>query len=144
MAEKEYISYDEIVEECKKLAGRIKNNNFNKIIAITRGGMVPACLLAQFLDIRTIDSIALVSYGNDDKQTELKCLLAPNVDIDEQTLFVDDLYDSGNTYKYIKKQYPQAKCAVVYTKYADAALDFSATLKAKDKWLVFPWEFDAI
>ena len=144
MAEKEYISYDEIVEECKKLAERIKNNNFNKIIAITRGGMVPACLLAQFLDIRTIDSIALVSYGNDDKQTELKCLLAPNIDVDEQTLFVDDLYDSGNTYKYIKQQYPQAKCAVVYTKYTDAVLDFSATLKAKDKWLVFPWEFDAV
>ena len=144
MAEKEYISYDEIVEECKKLAERIKNNNFNKIIAITRGGMIPACLLAQFLDIRTIDSIALVSYGNDDKQTELKCLLAPNTDVDEQTLFVDDLYDSGNTYKYIKQQYPQAKSAVVYTKYADAKLDFSTTLKAKDKWLVFPWEFDAV
>ncbi|MBP3546401.1 MAG: hypothetical protein J6K16_04640 [Alphaproteobacteria bacterium] len=144
MAEKEYIPYEEIVEECKNLAKCLKNNKFNKIIAITRGGMVPACLLAQFLDIRTIDSIALVSYGNDDKQTELKCLLAPNVEIDEHTLFVDDLYDSGNTYKYIKQQYPKAKCAVVYTKYSDAELDFPATLKTKDKWLVFPWEFDAI
>ncbi|MBQ8785818.1 MAG: xanthine phosphoribosyltransferase [Alphaproteobacteria bacterium] len=144
MAEKEYISYDEIVEECKNLAKRLKNNKFNKIIAITRGGMVPACLLAQFLDIRTIDSIALVSYGNDDRQADLKCLLAPNVEIDEHTLFVDDLYDSGNTYKYIKQQYPQAKCTVIYTKYADAVLDFPATLKAKDKWLVFPWEFDAV
>lgn len=62
--------------------------------------------------------------------------------IDEKTLFIDDLYDSGSTYRYLKHNYPQAKCAVVYTKEPTADIDFPAISKDKNLWLVFPWEFE--
>ena len=49
MAEKEYISYEEINSECKKLAYILAGCGFKRIIAVARGGLVPACVLAQFL-----------------------------------------------------------------------------------------------
>ncbi len=141
MSTKDYISYEEVIKDCKKLAEALKNCEINKIIAITRGGMVPACLIAELLNIRQIGSVALASY-DEGNRSELKLLSAPNLPIDEKTLFIDDLYDSGNTYRYLKHNYPQAKCAVVYTKEPTADIDFPAISKDKNLWLVFPWEFE--
>ena len=45
MNTKDYISYEEVIKDCKKLAETLKNSEINKIIAVTRGGMVPACLI---------------------------------------------------------------------------------------------------
>ncbi len=143
MAEKEYISYDEINAECKKLAYLLAGKGFKRIIAVARGGLVPACILAQFLNIREISSISLASYEGE-KRSELKCLVPPEICIDEQTLFVDDLYDSGNTYRYLKEKYPLAKAVVLFCKNPTAVLDFPAALKEAEKWLVFPWEFDPL
>lgn len=144
MTEKDYISYSDIEKQCRVLATHIKKSGCNKIVAITRGGMVPACLLAQFLNIRQVSSIALVSYEGDKQSESLSCLTRPEFYIDDKTVFVDDLYDSGNTYRFIKQEYPQAKCAVVYTKEKDAALDFPAAYKEKGTWIVFPWEQEPI
>jgi xanthine phosphoribosyltransferase len=144
MAVKEYISYEEITENCKSIAKQLIKYKFDKIIAVTRGGMVPACLIAQFLNIKKISSIALVSYDADNCKGNIKCLVSPDIAIDENTLFVDDLYDSGNTYKYLKKKYPQSKIAIIYTKNRDAELDFAAKEKNADIWQVFPWEFDPL
>lgn len=144
MSTKEHIEYSEVVKSCRILAGHIQKHGMTKIVAITRGGMVPACLLAQFLDIREIGSISLASYNGSRQTGGIRILTEPNLTIDEQTLFVDDLYDSGSTYRYIKNKYPQAKCAVVYTKDTTAVLDFPATPKDKETWLIFPWEFDEL
>lgn len=142
MSTKEYIEYSEVVRYCRILAGHIQKNGITKIVAITRGGMVPACLLAQFLNIRKVGSISLASYDGSSRSEGINVLTEPNFEIDEHTLFVDDLYDSGSTYRYIKAKYPQAKCAVVYTKDPAATLDFPAAPKDKSIWLIFPWEFD--
>ena len=144
MADKEYISYNTIVEDTRELAEKLIPYGFNKIIAVTRGGMIPACLIAQFLNIKEISSIALASYDDENKSGEIKLLVCPDIEIDEKTLFVDDLFDTGNTYRYIKQKYPQAKIAVVYTKDQNAQLDFSAKQKQAEIWLVFPWEFEPV
>ena len=143
MSTKEHIEYSEVVKHCRILAGHIQHNGIAKIVAVTRGGMVPACLLAQFLNIRKVGSISLASYEGSSRSERINVLTEPNFEIDAQTLFVDDLYDSGSTYRFLKEKYPQAKCAVVYTKDPNAALDFPAVVKDKNSWLVFPWEFDA-
>lgn len=143
MSMKEHINYPDIVKDCRTLAGHIQNRGIAKIVAVTRGGMVPACLLAQFLNIRKVGSVSLASYEGSSRSCGINMLTEPNFEIDAQTLFVDDLYDSGATYRYLKQKYPQAKCAVVYTKDPAAVLDFPASVKDKNSWLVFPWEFDA-
>lgn len=143
MADKEFITYEEVNAECKKLAQILKNNNFKRIIAVARGGLVPACILAQMLNIRQISSISLASYEGE-QQSEIKCLVPPEINMDENTLFVDDLYDSGSTYRYLKEKYQQAKIAVIFCKNPRAELDFPAAAKEAGRWLVFPWEFEPI
>ncbi len=141
MTEKEYISYREINDECKRLAHLLADCGFKRIIAVARGGLVPACILAQLLDIREISSISLASYDGEERR-ELKCLVSPDILMDRETLFVDDLYDSGSTYRYLKERYPQAKIAVLFCKDQTAKLDFPAAPKERGRWLVFPWEFE--
>ncbi len=143
MAEKEYISYEEINAECKRLAYLLAGKGFERIIAVARGGLVPACILAQFLGIRKISSISLASY-NGEARSDIKCLVPPDIRMDEKTLFVDDLYDSGSTYRYLKEKYPQTKIAVLFSKNPEAPLDFPAAEKAPGRWLVFPWEFEPV
>jgi len=144
MNEWETINFEQIVERCRLLARELKKNNFTKIVAVTRGGLVPAALLAQFLNIREIGTISLVSYDEKKQNGALKCLHQPNFAIDGQTLFVDDLFDSGNTYRYLKDNYPQAKVAVLYNKNSEAVLDFPAENKRAGVWLIFPWEFEPL
>lgn len=143
MADKEFITYEEVNAECAKLAQILKDSNFKRIIAVARGGLVPACILAQMLNIREISSISLASYEGE-QRSEIKCLVPPEISMDENTLFVDDLYDSGSTYRYLKEKYPQAKIAVLFCKNSNAKLDFPAAAKEAGRWLVFPWEFEPI
>ena len=104
MAEKEYISYEEINSECKKLAYILAGCDFKRIIAVARGGLVPACVLAQFLGIREISSISLASYEGE-ARSELKCLVPPDIrmDVNSNTvLSANDLNPcSSNLFKYI-------------------------------------------
>lgn len=144
MTNKKYIAYNDFINDCRTQASYIKDKGFNKIVAVTRGGMVPACVLAQFSDIREVGSIALKSYEGEDNRQGVTCLNEPNMKIDERTLFVDDLYDSGNTYRYLKQKYPTAKVMVIYSKDDTVELDFPAVLQKRGEWLVFPWEFDKL
>ncbi len=139
---KEFISFEQICKDCKTLSEHIQAFGADKIVAISRGGLVPAAIIANLLNIRYVGSIALASYDEDKKQSDIVCLAQPNVEIDEKTVFIDDLYDRGQTYKYVKEHFPQAKVAVIYNKNKNAKLDFPAKFMDSDLWLVFPWEVE--
>lgn len=140
---KEILSFEQVFADCGALAENIKKTgDFTKIVAVTRGGMVPACIVAQILDIREIASIAVKSYDEKNVSRKLECLVNPAIEVDEKTVFIDDLYESGQTYDYLKSNFPKAKVAELYSKSKTAELDFPAVIKEKDTWLVFPWEVE--
>lgn len=145
MIQKEYISYETFEQDCLALAHRIKESKVpvKRLVAVTRGGMVPACLLAQWLDIREIHVLALSSYTGEHTCSDIKSLACSDFKDDAETVFVDDLYDSGQTYQYIKRQYPKARIAVIYTK-QKVLLDFSAVKKDQESWIIFPWEKESL
>ena len=118
MDNKQYITWEEFHVDVKELGTKLKNKkNFNRIIAISRGGLLPAGILAYELNIRTVDSVNICSYDNAQERKDCDIEIKNTVsDIDEHTLFVDDLSDSGRTCKIIKKLYPSAYFAAVYTK----------------------------
>lgn len=65
MSEKYYIGWDDFHRHTKKLAGQIKQaGNFNKIVAVSRGGLLPAGIIAYELDIRNCETINMSSYDN--------------------------------------------------------------------------------
>ena len=111
MSEKYYIGWDDFHRHTKKLAGQIKQaGNFNKIVAVSR--------------------------GPDDK-IELHADLSG---VDEQTLIIDDLSDSGRTFRILRGMFPKAKFVSVYAKPQGAGeVDIYAE-QLPDEWIVFPWD----
>ena len=61
-------------------------------------------------------------------------------EVDAATLIVDDLSDSGNTIRLLRRSFPDACYVTVYAKPAGQAdVDIFAR-ELPDRWLVFPWD----
>ena len=91
-----HISWDQIHRDSRALAWRLEHREWRAILAITRGGLVPAMIVARELDIRVIDTISVKSYQGKGGQErgEVKVLKAPDPAVmqdGEGILVVDDL-----------------------------------------------------
>lgn len=143
MTEKLYITWDEFHKDTKELCAKIKNKGiFNKIIAVSRGGLLPAGVIAYELNIRNTEVINMSTYdGNKQRKSqdfELDCSSVGMTD--EQTLVIDDLADTGNTFNLLRPMFPKACFVTVYAKEKGrASVDIFAR-KMSDSWIVFPWD----
>ena len=138
------ISWEQLHRDSKALSWRLLDKDFFKgIIAITRGGMVPAAIIARELDIHLIDTICISSYDWKDKKGEPDIL--KNFEGDgEGWLLIDDLVDTGRTAQLVKQLIPKAHFATVYAKPAGRALvDSFVTEVSQDTWILFPWDTES-
>lgn len=111
-----------------------------RIIALGRGAMIPARLLAG--DNTTILYMGIRSY-KEEEQGELGVYqYPPTFKVNEATLIVDDLWDSGETFRYAKKRWPLAKTAALLAKVPtdETCLDYVGLSLPTASWVVFPWE----
>ena len=137
------VNWTEFYRNARALAWRLKENHkWHGIIAITRGGLVPAAIMARELGIRKIDTISILSYGEDEKQIDpviLKGCAAE--DGGKGWIVIDDLVDTGLTAKIIRKMLPHAHIAAIYAKpLGKNDVDTFMTEVSQDTWIVFPWE----
>jgi xanthine phosphoribosyltransferase len=126
----------------KALAWRlIADGPWNGIIAVTRGGLVPAAIVARELEIRLIDTVCLASY-DDRLQGEMAVLKRVEGDGDGW-LIIDDLVDTGRTAKLVREMLPKAHFATIYAKPAGRPLvDTFITEVSQDTWILFPWDIE--
>jgi len=138
------ISWDQLHRDSKALAWRLLNmDRFKGIIAITRGGMVPAAIIARELDIRLVDTICLSSYDWKDKKSSVDTLKSFDGD-GEGWLIIDDLVDTGRTAQVVRQIAPKAHFATVYAKPAGRPLvDTFITEVSQDTWILFPWDAES-
>ncbi|ATG46307.1 xanthine phosphoribosyltransferase [Celeribacter ethanolicus] len=143
-----HVSWDQIHRDSRALAWRLDgkgpdNGAWRAIVAITRGGMAPAMIIARELDIRTVDTISVKSYDHQ-TQSEPKVLNAPDADLmgdGTGILVIDDLVDSGRTLELCRQLYPNAHFATVYAKpKGRAQVDSYITEVSQDTWIFFPWD----
>jgi len=144
-----HISWDQIHRDSRALAWRLdnkgpgKDGNWKAIVAITRGGMAPAMIIARELDVRTVDTISVKSYSHQD-QSSAEVLKAPDAEImgdGTGILIIDDLVDSGRTLDLVRKLYPKAHFATVYAKpQGRPMVDTFITEVSQDTWIFFPWD----
>jgi len=140
------ISWDELHRDARALAWRLMEiGPFDRIVAIARGGLAPAAIIARELDIRLVDTICIVSYREiqGEKAEERGALdILKGLDGDGTgVLIIDDLVDSGETAKAVKAMLPKAHIATVYAKPAGVPLaDSYVTLVSQDTWIIFPWD----
>jgi xanthine phosphoribosyltransferase len=137
------VSWQELHRDAKALAWRLSEmGSFLGVIAITRGGLVPAAIVARELDMRVIDTVCVASYDHQ-TQGEVKILKAPPGD-GTSMLIVDDLVDTGATLRVVRQILPKAHFATVYAKPAGRPLvDTYITEVSQDTWIYFPWDTDA-
>ena len=134
------VTWDQFHADTRTLASALgEKGPWGSIVAITRGGLIPAAIIAQELDIRIIDTVCVTSYHN---KQQIPLTVLKNIEHQEnRLLFIDDLVDSGETAKTIKRMFPNSFYAVVYAKpdgleYVDCFVDEVQ----QDIWIVFPWD----
>ncbi len=136
------VSWDQLHRDAKALAWRLAEQGpWHSIVAITRGGLVPAAIVARELDVRLVDTVCVSSYDHKDlREPQILKSVAPG---GGRTLIVDDLVDTGSTAKLVRQMLPDAHLATVYAKPAGRPLvDTFITEVSQDTWIFFPWDME--
>jgi xanthine phosphoribosyltransferase len=142
------VSWDQFHRDSRALAWRLHAAGpFEAIVCITRGGLVPAAIVARELNVRIIETVCIFSYQNYNNEGELKVLkgIAPEVSAmraqGKGVLIVDDLVDTGKTVRVVRDLLPAAHFATVYAKPMGRPLvDTFITEVSQDTWIYFPWD----
>jgi xanthine phosphoribosyltransferase len=144
-----HVSWDQIHRDSRALAWRLDKQGpgtdgaWKAVVAITRGGMAPAMIVARELDIRLVDTISVKSYHHQ-SQGAASVLNEPDPTMmgdGEGVLIVDDLVDSGKTLELVRSKYPKAHFATVYAKpKGRPQVDTFITEVSQDTWIFFPWD----
>jgi xanthine phosphoribosyltransferase len=144
-----HVSWDQLHRDARALAWRLDKRGpgeqgaWKGVVAITRGGMAPAMIIARELDIRTVDTISIKSYHKQ-SQAEVKVLNTPDADLmgdGQGILVIDDLADSGRTIEVVRDLYPKAHFATIYAKpKGEPMVDTFVTGVSQDTWIFFPWD----
>ena len=144
-----HVSWDQMHRDSRALAWRLdgqgpgEEGSWKVVVAITRGGMAPAMIIARELDVRCVDTISVKSYDHQD-QTTAKVLKSPDAELmgdGTGVLIIDDLVDSGKTLELVRSLYPNAHFATVYAKPSGRPqVDTFITEVSQDTWIFFPWD----
>ena len=137
------ISWEQLHRDSKALACRlVEMQPWKGIVAITRGGLVPASIIARELEIRVVDTVCVSSYDFQ-QQGDASILKSPTID-SNGLLLIDDLVDTGQTARIVKDLLPEAHFATVYAKPAGRPLvDTFITEVSQDTWILFPWDTES-
>jgi xanthine phosphoribosyltransferase len=136
------VTWEELHRHARALAWRLLDRGpFIGIVAVTRGGLVPAAIVARELDLRLIDTVCIASY-DEQRKGALKVLKGIEGD-GAGWLVIDDLVDTGDTAKLVRAMLPKAHFATIYVKPAGAPLvDTFVTEFSQDTWILFPWDIE--
>ena len=144
--EKTHLNWEEIKHWSDVLAEKISADCPNleqaTLVAVSRGGLIPAQLIAYKLNIRDVRVMKLISYNDQGKREAIKDISTDRLFDGSNVYFIDDLADSGATVQYIRKKFPSARvCTLLMKTCCEEEPDICARsgLNAH-AWLVFPWD----
>jgi xanthine phosphoribosyltransferase len=136
------VSWEELHRHARALAWRLLElGPWKGIVAVTRGGLVPAAIVARELDVRLVDTVCIASYDDrsQGKVTILKTIIGDGAGY----LIIDDLVDTGETARAVREMLPKAHFATVYAKPAGRpTVDTYVTEVSQDTWILFPWDIE--
>ena len=138
------VTWDQLHRDARTLASELMvRGPFRGIVAITRGGLVPAAIVAREIECRVIETISVASYAQEaGTQGPPAVLKAPAAAGDGSGfLIVDDLVDSGVTARLVRGLLPQAQFACLYAKPAGLPVADRYVMEVpQDTWILFPWD----
>lgn len=143
------VSWEQFHRDARALTWRLSGHgDWKAIVCITRGGLVPAAIVARELEIRLIETICIASYHDGFKQGQIEIIKHVENRLIEEAgkegegiLIIDDLVDTGKTAKVVRDLLPKAHFATVYAKPKGRPLvDTFVTEVSQDTWIYFPWD----
>jgi xanthine phosphoribosyltransferase len=145
------VTWDQLHRDARALAWRLMEQGpFTGVVAITRGGLIPAAIIARELDVRLVETVSIVTYAAGSSGTLIEeekrgapVVIKPPVAAGDGTgfLVVDDLVDTGATARVVRALLPRAHFAAVYAKPAGRdAVESFVTEVSQDTWILFPWD----
>jgi len=147
---KVHLTWQDIESRIDNLAKLLEGNEFDAVLSIGRGGMIPARLLAEKFDIHAAYIIDAKAYTADDKLGDVQVSdirFAPDV---HKILVVDDCIFTGTTLDAVMKKiseneqitditnaflYMNTKISKIFANFV-----YSEPYDGSTTWLVFPWE----
>lgn len=147
--QKQHLSWHEIEALVGRLAESMQGRDFDALLAITRGGLVPSGIIAYHLGLRNILVAAVQFYTGVHRRAATPTFLQFPADPflnGKIVLIVDDIWDSGKTISAVKARVIAAGgtpvTAVMH--YKPAASQFPEQpdyyVESTDAWIVYPWE----
>lgn len=141
-----YYDWSDIVKSTTQLSLKLKDEKFDCVIGIARGGLIPATLIAQKCNIRRVYSIGIEMYNDTEKKTPILYQELPDLVINTKVLLVDDIADTGHSFNIaldvLKKQdYNDiTTCSLFYKPHSTYKPDHYSLQVEDSEWVVFPWE----
>ena len=141
------VTWDQLHRDARALAWRLIDlRPFQGIVAITRGGLIPAAIVAREMEVRVVETVSIVTYGRGQgaewSKTDPEVVKPPAAAGDGTGwLLIDDLVDTGTTARVVRALLPNAHFATVYAKPAGKEqVDTFITEVSQDTWILFPWD----
>ena len=156
-ADRENLTWQGFGDACRQIAEQIADSGWmpDLIVAIARGGMLPAGAISYALGVKANGAINVEFYTGVGKTMLEPEILEPYMDISslegKRVLIVDDVADSGKTLKLIMDLIAKeglsmgsdtakvdARSATIYLK-PTSIIKPDYVFKQTDKWINFPW-----
>ncbi|HTJ90252.1 MAG TPA: xanthine phosphoribosyltransferase [Acidocella sp.] len=136
------VTWDQLHRDAKALAWRLHGRApWQGIVAVSRGGLIPAAIVARELECRLIESVSVVTYHDENRGEPVVTKPPAAAGEGEGWLIIDDLVDSGTTARLVRSLLPKAHFATIYAKPAGKpVVDTFITEVSQDTWILFPWD----
>lgn len=155
-----FYTWEQVQGACLELSRQLNSVDWRPdyIVGLTRGGLVPALLISQYLNV-PMETLK-VSLRDSNSESESNLWMASDAFEGKKILIVDDINDTGATIAWIKKDW-QSSClpnsdvwervwgdsvriaTLVDNRSSYEFVEYSAwevNKAEEDCWLVFPWE----
>ncbi len=157
-SEKKFVvTWDQYHRDARELAWKLRDLRiaWDAIVAVTRGGMIPAAIVARELNIRVIETFCVSSYNHQEQGSKLDLLKGLSDQfvngilnsISYKVLVIDDLVDTGKTFELLRTKLPisRAHFATVYAKPGGRGMvDTFVTEVSQDTWIYQPWDTEYV
>ena len=139
-----FVAWPEVHRDTKLLVRQLMDiGDWKGIVAVTRGGLVPATILAREMEIRLVDTLCIAAY-DEQRRGPIKVIKTPDLACAEKGagwLLVDDLVDTGRTMKTARELLPKSHVATVYAKpMGKPYVETFVHEVPQDVWVFFPWD----
>jgi uncharacterized protein len=140
------LSWKDIEDDCAKVARKIKDSDFDYdlILAVARGGVIPAIIISDILGVKEIGFIQTLLYDKAQAGSKVSILDYTQRKLDgKKVLVIDDISDSGITFSELdswlfSKGVSESRMACLHIKKETSFLP-SFYSRELTGWITYPW-----